>query len=219
MLGLCPDLQLFLHALVLLGFGETVLLVAVVVDVADVQVGAVRAVALLVVAVVVQVVVHGGRRGRRRRHHHHIQLILGLLEIFLGFLRLVRFSLRESIIFKSKRARLNSDPVKCGRADLILPHVDVVLLAFPVILEQGDLGHVLCQLCRLKRQNSRTLPERCNTGVTSAALPTAPRSGLLLQRDTDFKQAQGQGSITTGTSTFDVQCALESKVGVKATNH
>lgn len=84
------DLQLFLNALVLLGLGEAVLLPAVIVDALDVQVGAVRAVVLLAVAVVVHVVVHGGRRGRRGRHHHHVQLIPGLLQIFLGFLCLVQ---------------------------------------------------------------------------------------------------------------------------------
>lgn len=92
--SLCPDLQLLLHALVLLGLGETLLLIAVVVDVADVQVGTVRAVVLLAVAVVVQEVVRGGRRGRRGRHHH-VQLILGLLEILLGFLCLVRSGVTE----------------------------------------------------------------------------------------------------------------------------
>lgn len=88
--SLSPDLQLFLNALVLLRFGETVLLPAVIVDALDVQVGAVRAVVLLAVAVVVKVVVHGGRRRWRGRHHHHVQLISGLLQVFLGFLCLVQ---------------------------------------------------------------------------------------------------------------------------------
>lgn len=92
--SLCPDLQLLLNALVLLGLGEALLLVAVVVDVVHLQVGAVRAGVLLAVAVVLQVVVHGGRWGRRGRHHH-VQLFLGLDEIVLSFLCLVWISLTE----------------------------------------------------------------------------------------------------------------------------
>lgn len=96
-MSLGPDLQLFLNALVLLGLSETLLLFAVIVDVVDVQVGAVCAVVLLAVAVVVQVVVHGGRRGRRERRlcHHQFQLTAGLLESFLGFLCLVWINVTE----------------------------------------------------------------------------------------------------------------------------
>lgn len=74
----CPDLQLLLDALVLLRLGETILLVAVIVDAFDVQVGAVCAVVLLAVAIVVQVVVHGGRRRRRGYRHRQVQLLSGL---------------------------------------------------------------------------------------------------------------------------------------------
>lgn len=91
-------LQLFLDALVLLGLGETILLVAVVVDAFSLQVGAVRAGVLLAVAVVIHVVVHGGRWRRWWCCHHHVQLLFGLYQIVLGLPGLVRT--KESVTQK-----------------------------------------------------------------------------------------------------------------------
>lgn len=67
--------------------------------------------------------------------------------------------------------------LKCVHTDLTLPHIDIVFLALPVVLEHGDLGHVPGQFCRLKGQKSRALTEGCrwNTGI--AALPPAPGGG------------------------------------------
>lgn len=58
---------------------------------------------------------------------------------------------------KSKKQTFLFKLYAAVRPHLELPCGGLLLFAFPGLLEQSDLGRVLCQLCSLKQNNRRCI--------------------------------------------------------------